>query len=126
MARTRITDAVASLTPRDIENARARSVEDLLRGRVAGMQVSRNAAGQLEIRIRGISSFQPGANEPLVVIDGMAVPSYYGSSALDGISPYDIDRIDVLKDGGATAAYGLQGSNGVIIVTTKRARTASR
>lgn len=126
IARTRITDAVASLTPRDVENARARSVEDLLRGRVAGMQVSRNAAGQLQIRIRGTSSFQPGASEPLVVIDGMPVPSYNGTSVLDDISPYDIERIDVLKDAGATAAYGVQGGNGVIIVTTKRARTASR
>ena len=126
MARTRITDAVASLTPQDIENARARSVEDLLRGRLAGVQVFRTSSGQLQIRIRGTSSFQTGASEPLIVIDGMPVPSYGGSSALDSISPYDIARIDVLKDGGATAAYGVQGANGVIVVTTKGARTASR
>jgi TonB-dependent starch-binding outer membrane protein SusC len=126
MPRTHISDAVASLTPQDIETSHALSVEDLLRGRLAGVQVSRTTSGQLQIRIRGISSFQPGANEPLIVIDGLPVPGVGGSSALDGISPYDIARLDVLKDAGATAAYGVQGANGVIIVTTKRASMASR
>jgi TonB-dependent starch-binding outer membrane protein SusC len=124
-ARTRVTDAVASLSPDDIENARALRIEDLIQGRVAGLQVSRNASGRLVLRIRGISTFQSGASEPLIVIDGMALPGLGGSSALDGISPADVARIDVLKDAGATAIYGVQAANGVIIVTTKRARSAS-
>jgi TonB-dependent SusC/RagA subfamily outer membrane receptor len=125
-ARTHVTDAVASLSPTDIENARALRIEDLIQGRIAGLQVSRSAAGKLMIRIRGTSTFQSGASEPLIVIDGMALPAFGASSALDGISPTDVARIDVLKDAGATAIYGLQAANGVIIVTTKRAHAASR
>jgi TonB-dependent SusC/RagA subfamily outer membrane receptor len=126
MTRTRVTDAVASLSPTDIENARALRMEDLIQGRIAGLQVSRSPSGQLLLRIRGTSTFQSGASEPLIVIDGTAVPAAFGASnALDSISPSEVARIDVLKDAGATAIYGIQAANGVIIVTTKRAREAS-
>jgi TonB-dependent SusC/RagA subfamily outer membrane receptor len=123
--RTRVTDAVASLSPTDIENARALRMEDLIQGRIAGLQVSRSPSGQLLLRIRGTSTFQSGASEPLIVIDGTAVSAFGASNALDSISPSDVARIDVLKDAGATAIYGIQAANGVIIVTTKRARAAS-
>jgi TonB-dependent SusC/RagA subfamily outer membrane receptor len=116
---------VASLSPTDIENARALRMEDLIQGRIAGLQVSRSPSGQLMLRIRGTSTFQSGASEPLIVIDGTAVPAFGASNALDSISPSDVARIDVLKDAGATAIYGVQAANGVIIVTTKRARAAS-
>src|ERR1700738_4535026 len=64
-ARARVTDAVASLSPTDVENARALRMEDLLQGRVAGLQVSRSSSGRLMIRIRGTSTFQSDASEPL-------------------------------------------------------------
>jgi TonB-dependent SusC/RagA subfamily outer membrane receptor len=125
MARARLTDAVASLGPNDLGNGHALRMEDLIQGRVSGVQVSRSASGRLMIRIRGAASFQSGGSEPLIVIDGMAAPAFGGSSALDSISPSDVERIDVLKDAGAAAIYGAQGANGVIIVTTKRAHSSS-
>jgi TonB-dependent SusC/RagA subfamily outer membrane receptor len=125
MARARLTDAVASLGPDDIGRDHALRMEDLIQGRVSGVQVSRSASGRLMIRIRGAASFQSGGSEPLIVIDGMPMPPFGGSSALDSLSPSDVERIDVLKDAGAAAIYGAQGANGVIIVTTKRARSSS-
>jgi TonB-dependent SusC/RagA subfamily outer membrane receptor len=120
VARARLTDAVSSLGPDDLEKGHALRMEDLIQGRLPGVQISRTASGRLMIRIRGTASFQPGGSEPLIVIDGMATPAFGGSSALDSISPSDVERIDVLKDAGAAAIYGAQGANGVIIVTTKR------
>jgi TonB-dependent SusC/RagA subfamily outer membrane receptor len=120
------TDAVGTLDPRELDQMRATRVEELLRGRVAGVEVMRNAAGDLTVRIRGAASFTAGGGEPLYVLDGM--PMVRGSglrSVLDGISPYDIARIDVLKDAGATASYGINGANGVVLITTKRSRHAA-
>jgi TonB-dependent SusC/RagA subfamily outer membrane receptor len=125
MARSRLTDAVTSLGPDELDKGHALRMEDLIQGRISGVQVSRNASGRLMIRIRGAASFQSGGSEPLIVIDGVPAPAFGGSSALDSLSPSDVARIDVLKDAGAAAIYGAQGANGVIIVTTKRARTAS-
>jgi TonB-dependent SusC/RagA subfamily outer membrane receptor len=121
MARSRVTDAVTSLGPDDIEKGHAIRMEDLIQGRLSGVQVSRSVSGRLMIRIRGTASFQAGGSEPLIVIDGMAAPTFGGSSALDSLNPSDVARIDVLKDAGAAAIYGSQGANGVILVTTKRA-----
>jgi TonB-dependent SusC/RagA subfamily outer membrane receptor len=125
MARARLTDAVGSIASDDIEKGHAIRMEDLIQGRLSGVQVSRSASGRLMIRIRGAASLQPGGSEPLIVIDGITTPAYGGSSALDSLSPSDIARIDVLKDAGAAAIYGSQGANGVILVTTKRARGGS-
>ncbi|MFL5608182.1 MAG: TonB-dependent receptor plug domain-containing protein [Gemmatimonadaceae bacterium] len=120
VSRAHLTDAVSSLGPDDMDKGHALRIEDLIEGRLPGVQVSRSATGQLSIRIRGAASFQTGGSEPLIVIDGMAAPAFGGSSALDSIAPSDVARIDVLKDAGAAAIYGAQGANGVIIVTTKR------
>ncbi|MDP9348043.1 MAG: TonB-dependent receptor plug domain-containing protein [Gemmatimonadota bacterium] len=118
-SRERVTGAVGSLTAEDIGSARAARVEELLQGRMAGVQVTRLANGDFSIRIRG-SAWLTGGGEPLYVIDGIPVQAVSLGRALDGIRPMDIARIDVLKDAGSAAVYGARGANGVVVVTTKR------
>jgi TonB-dependent SusC/RagA subfamily outer membrane receptor len=94
-------------------------VEQLLEGRVPGVTMTRLATGELSIRIRGGTSASNGG-EPLIVIDGMAAPLNVPSSIiLGGIAPASVARIDVLK-GSSAAVYGARGSNGVILITTRR------
>lgn len=122
VARDRVTDAVASVTPGEVETMRVARVEDLIRGRMAGVQVERDASGELTIRIRGAGTLGRGSSEPLIVLDGMPLSGRRISRVLDALVPSDIARIDVLKDAGATASYGMLGANGVILITTKRRR----
>jgi TonB-dependent SusC/RagA subfamily outer membrane receptor len=110
---------VTVLSEEELDNMRVARVEELLQGRVAGVQVMRTADGDFTIRIRGPHSFH-GNDEPLYVVDGMPIPGRGLRSALMGIPPHDIARIEVLKDAGATAIYGSRGANGVIVITTKR------
>ena len=100
---------------------RVARVEEMLLGRVAGVQVVRTADGDFTVRVRGAHSFN-GNDEPLLVVDGMQIPARGLRRALSGIAPQDVARIEVLKDAGATAAYGSLGANGVIVITTKRRR----
>jgi len=122
-SRRDVTSAISSVSSCDIGNARATRVEDLLLGRVPGVEVSRNRSGGTSVRVRGASSFV-GDAEPLYVIDGMPLYSNGGGGLL-GISPQDIQRIDVLKDAASTAIYGSRGMNGVIVITTKRGRAGA-
>jgi TonB-dependent SusC/RagA subfamily outer membrane receptor len=120
VARSRMTGAVGSVTEEDLANVRVARVEQLLQGRIPGVQVYRTASGELTIRIRGSQGLGYSNEEPLIVVDGMPTQSSGLGSVLDGLAPQDIARIDVLKDAGSTAAYGLRGANGVILITTKR------
>jgi TonB-dependent SusC/RagA subfamily outer membrane receptor len=120
VARDRLTGAVGSITENDITMVRAQRVEQLLEGRLAGVQVIRGPGGDLSIRIRGAQGLGYSSDEPLIVVDGMPTENRGLGSVLDGIAPLDIARIDVLKDAGSTAAYGVRGANGVILITTKR------
>ena len=89
----------------------------MIRGKVAGLTVVQSNANPLatsEIMLRGITTLKANAS-PLVIIDG--VPGN-----LNDVSPNDIEQIDVLKDGSAAAIYGTRGTNGVIIITTKRVK----
>lgn len=92
-------------------------VEELFVGRFPGVEVFRGPNG-LSVRIRGASSVM-GSNEPLYVIDGMTIDPGPGG-ALIGLNPADIEKIEVLKDAGSTAMYGVRGANGVILIKTKR------
>jgi len=95
-------------------------VEEMLVGRVAGLAVLRRADGGFSLRVRGTGSIL-GGGEPLLVLDGM--PIHAGAAGtLAGLSPRDVQRIDVLKDAAATAVYGSRGANGVIVITTTRPR----
>ena len=93
-------------------------IEELIAGRVAGVHVERTATG-VSLRIRGTNTVL-GQTEPLVVLDGQPLPQ--GARELALINPADVARIEVLKDAGATAFYGMRGANGVLLITTKRAR----
>ena len=95
-----------------------RTVSDMLVGRFAGVEVTPLANGGTSIRIRGAHSFK-GNQEPLIVLDGM--PQRNGSATISDLDPHDIKSIDVLKDASATSAYGSRGSNGVILIATRRA-----
>ncbi len=114
------TGAVATVVPGETD-ARVSRVEELLRG-VPGLEVTALSNGAYQIRIRGHRSIRgnPGDDDPLIVIDG--IPSAAGAAALADIAPTDVARIEVLKDAGATSQYGSRGANGVIVITTKRAR----
>ena len=114
------TGAVSTVVPSETD-ARVTRVEEMLRG-IPGLEVTRLANGAYQIRIRGQRSIRgnPGDDDPLIVIDG--VPSSGGPAALADLAPRDVARIEVLKDAGATSAYGSRGANGVIVITTKRAR----
>jgi TonB-dependent starch-binding outer membrane protein SusC len=132
------TGAVNAITEKDFNKGVITSPEQLLQGRVAGVQVSANSGepgGGINIRIRGTSSIRSG-NGPLFVIDG--VPLSNGDDAavdnavglgrvaarnpLSFLNPDDIASIDILKDASATAIYGSRGANGVVLVTTKKGK----
>ncbi len=93
-------------------------IEKILADRVAGVRLGVASDGSLTVNIRGTTSWNTD-NAPLYVIDGVAITPGPGG-ALNGINPYDIDRIEVLKDAAATAMYGSRGANGVIVIKTKK------
>ena len=118
-SRRDVTTAVGSVSACDLGATRVTSVEELLQGRVAGVEVSPRASGGSTVRVRGARSFT-GDAEPLFVLDGM--PLSAGTDALSHITPQEVQRIDVLKDASSTAIYGSRGMNGVIVITTKKGK----
>ncbi|MEJ7767060.1 MAG: TonB-dependent receptor [Chitinophagaceae bacterium] len=120
-----LTGSIASVAAKDISKVPVNGVDKALQGQVAGLQISTTSGapgGNTTILIRGISSITGGV-EPLFVIDGYPVTSVGYSNPLSTINPNDIESIDVLKDASSTAIYGSRGSNGVIIITTKRGKS---
>ncbi len=131
-----VTGAVETLKAKDFNQGVTSSPQQLLQGRVAGVNVTTSSGepgGATTIRIRGATSIRAG-NNPLIVVDGVPLDSRntsatggdggFGSSTptnpLDFINPDDIASIDVLKDASAAAIYGSRGANGVILITTKK------
>lgn len=104
----------------DLRDTQVTQAEELLAGRFAGVQVLRHPNGGIMVRIRGATSVI-GSNEPLYVVDGMPLDNTVGGALL-GINPADITRIEVLKDIGSTAFYGVRGANGVVLITTRGSR----
>ena len=110
-----LTGSVSSIQGEDLNTDSQASVEQVIQGRLPGVQVTQSSAqpgGTFSIRIRGTNSITAG-NEPLYVIDGLP-----GSNPGNSLNPSDIKSIEVLKDASATAIYGARGSNGVILITT--------
>lgn len=103
-------------TSRDWEGRNATRVEELFVGRFPGVQVYQ-VAGGFQVRIRGATSLR-GSNEPLYIVDGF--PYTPGTDGLIALNPSDIAKIEVLKDAGQIAEYGVRGANGVVRITTKR------
>ncbi len=119
-AKKNLTEAVAVANMADLEKAPVKSIDDALAGRLAGVRVNSfdgQPGSSTSIVVRGGSSIT-GSNTPLYVIDGFPIENF----DLNSISPNDIASLDVLKDASATAIYGARGSNGVIIITTKRGK----
>ena len=121
-----VTGAVAIIKNQNIKDMAVTSIDQKLAGQVAGVQVSQvsGAPGSAPvIRIRGSGSLGAG-DDPLYVIDGFPVTNYYSkfSNPLSTISPDDIESISILKDASSTAIYGSRGSNGVILITTKKGK----
>ena len=122
-----LTGSVTALKPDAKNKGVVVSAQDMLGGKVAGVSVTSNGGepgGGATIRIRGGSSLN-ASNNPLVVIDGIAMDNngISGiSNPLSLVNPQDIESFNVLKDASATAIYGSRGSNGVIIITTKKGR----
>lgn len=133
-----LTGSVTSLKAEDINRGVNTSMDQLLKGRAAGVNVVQNSSepgGGVSISIRGASSINAGTG-PLYVIDGLPIDNsaLTGGSGggypdirtptnpLSSINPSDIESIEILKDASATAIYGSRGANGVILITTKKGR----
>lgn len=112
--------AVTSLTEHPIPPGPVR-LEELLRGRAAGLEVRSGPDGEYSLRIRGISSLRgTGFQEPLVIVDGVQILPGTLKTALAGLTRDDIVRVDILKDVASTAIYGIRGAGGVILIATNR------
>ncbi|MFZ4427377.1 MAG: SusC/RagA family TonB-linked outer membrane protein [Saprospiraceae bacterium] len=123
--KTDVTGAVTSVTSKDFIQGNIATPEQLVNGKVAGVQITTNGGAPgsgSRIRIRGGSSLN-ASNDPLIVIDGVPLDNGGISGAanpLSFINPNDIESFNILKDASATAIYGSRASNGVIIITTKK------
>jgi TonB-linked SusC/RagA family outer membrane protein len=131
MKKRDMSSAQVSVSSEDIERTVNTTVEQALQGRAAGVYVTQNTGapgGGISVNIRGVNSIG-GTNEPLYVIDGVQIQpqtvSYgntSGTNPLAGLNPSDIESMEVLQGPSATAIYGSRGTNGVIMITTKRGK----
>jgi TonB-linked SusC/RagA family outer membrane protein len=146
VARRNLANAVATVNAQELNQVPSQTVEKALQGKVAGAKISTNSGapgGGVQVDLRGVSSIN-AASEPLWVVDGVVVSNVAiasGANAVTGASrgsnasnqdgpvnriadlnPEDIESIEILKGASASAIYGSQASNGVILVTTKTGR----
>jgi TonB-linked SusC/RagA family outer membrane protein len=138
--RSDLTGAVVSVNEKTLRSTAATNIDQALQGRVAGVQVTQNSGqpgGATSVRIRGANSIT-GSSEPLYVIDGIpfqgdgaTVAGFDWAGGANGqnrvnplstINPNDIINIEILKDASASAIYGSQAANGVVLITTKRGK----
>tara|TARA_R110001606_G_scaffold168248_1_gene312650 strand:+ start:4599 stop:7937 length:3339 start_codon:yes stop_codon:yes gene_type:complete len=135
-----LTGSVSSLKSEDLNPGANASVDQMMLGRAAGVQINQSSSapgGGLSIRIRGASSLN-ASNEPLYVVDGFPIdnsPNLTSGGAaevsenqspnnpLNSLNPADIESIEILKDASATAIYGSRGANGVVMITTKKGKS---
>jgi len=126
-----ISGSVTAVSESEIKNVPLRTIDGVLQGKAAGVSITQNSGtpgGQSSIKLRGGSSINAG-NQPLIIIDGVpAITGNFGQigysgqeiDALSDLNPGDIESFTILKDASATAIYGARGSNGVILITTKK------
>lgn len=112
--RSKVTGAITTLDAEDITELPVFTADQALQGKAAGVYVSNNGSPGTDpvVRIRGLGT--TGDNSPLIVVDGVIVVG------LGDINPNDIESISILKDASTTAVFGAQGSNGVVMITTKK------
>nr|MCU0387933.1 TonB-dependent receptor plug domain-containing protein [Chitinophagaceae bacterium] len=131
------TSSVSSIKAEAIEKQPVANPIQALQGRMAGVAITQTGGSigsGVDIQVRGVGTIQSG-NQPLIIVDGAILPEAhnglgtalggymtYGSTSMNTINPADIESIDVLKDADATAIYGSRGANGVILITTKKAK----
>ncbi|MBR7065982.1 MAG: TonB-dependent receptor [Prevotella sp.] len=123
-----LTGSVTAIKPDEKNHGLITNAQDMIQGKIAGVNVTSGGGtpgGGATIRIRGGSSLN-ASNDPLIVIDGLAMDNQGikgAANPLTMVNPNDIESFTVLKDASATAIYGSRGSNGVIIITTKKGRS---
>ncbi|WP_426325892.1 SusC/RagA family TonB-linked outer membrane protein [Pedobacter sp. R-06] len=125
-----VTGSIAKVTAADLKDKPLTTIESALQGKAPGVFINSSSGklGQaLQIRVRGISSIS-ASNQPLFVIDGVPIVSEAlgtyteADNPLAAISPDDIESMEVLKDAASAAIYGARGSNGVVLITTKKGK----
>lgn len=121
MKKSDLTGAVVSVGAEVLQEKPVTNVTQALQGRVAGVFISNGAkpSDDASIKIRGINTIN-GSTDPIYVIDGMVMDNSY--SGFNSVNLNDVASIEVLKDASATALYGSRGSNGVVIITTKKGK----
>lgn len=118
--RENATGAYQLISSKDIDSRYTNSVASRLEGQIPGLTIysnGNNGDGESAMTIRGVSSLQARTN-PLVVVDGLPI-----EGGIETVNSYDIENITILKDASAASIYGVRASNGVIVITTKRARS---
>jgi TonB-linked SusC/RagA family outer membrane protein len=113
-----LTGAISTIGSKDVAGRQTIQISEALQGSIAGVSVTRSSAApgaSSSILIRGITTI--GTNSPLIIVDGVPV------SSIDNVNPGDVESITVLKDAASAAIYGSRGAAGVILVTTKRAKS---
>ena len=127
MRKADVTSAMTTVSSKDINRTINTTLDQALQGRAAGVYVTQNTGspgGGVSVNIRGINSIN-GTNEPLYVIDGVQIQgstSVTGTNPLSTLNPGDIESYKVLQGPEATSIYGSRGTNGVVIITTKRGK----
>jgi TonB-linked SusC/RagA family outer membrane protein len=129
-----VTGAIGSVRTEELEKVQVPTVAQALQGRVAGVQVTQNSSapgGGVSLRIRGSGSIGT-TNEPLYVVDGIPISGGDNNDPTGGrpssvnplafLNPEDIESIEVLKDASSTAIYGARGTNGVVLISTKKGK----
>lgn len=123
-----VTSSISKVSGDALANLATPSFDSQLAGRAAGVQVIQPSGilgAAPKFRVRGVNSLS-GGTEPLIIVDGVPMKSgdisqgYVQANALGDINPEDIQSIDILKDGAATAIYGSRAANGVVLITTKK------
>jgi TonB-dependent SusC/RagA subfamily outer membrane receptor len=110
-----VTGATTSVTP-DANQGGPLTIDELLRGRVSGLQIIPRPDGGYSYNIRGVS----GRVEPLFLVDGVEIEANQLHTALSGLTREDIRKVEVLKDLASTAMYGQRGAGGVVLISTKK------
>ena len=117
-----VTGAISSVRAKDIEKVPNGRIEQVLQGRVSGVTIAASSGqpgSASTIRIRGITTFGDGGNNPLWVVDGVVVDA----GGIGFLNQSDIESMEVLKDAASAAIYGTRAATGVILVTTKKGKS---
>ncbi len=129
-SKRRLTDNIASISSEQIREVPVPNLQSTLVGKAAGVQITQvngKAESGIQVRVRGVSTIT-GSQEPLYVVDGIPIINNNESvndspiNPLIGINPDDIESIEILKDASSAAIYGARGTNGVVLITTKKGK----